>query len=224
MKSAWALWLSVPLIGVLFATGFPPQEADWATFLPADRVEAPGKMIPLPDGSVMRFLGVPDQNSGRAGFWLAERELSRAEMRALGFVPRGRGISAAVSYDEALEVTERLSQLTGLRARLPTTEERRTAARGGVPNAEVPWGFGLENPPQRLSFDLSAPSRTSGPPLGFGFRDLAGGMWEWTLEGHAAGGAWAERNPSVLRIDHTLTLPEGYRGADTGMRVLIEAD
>jgi len=221
MKSFRPGWFLFPILGSLLAHGFRPSETDWTSFLPLDATSIQRKNIPLPDGSVLRFLGVPNEE-GRMLFWLGERELSRAEARALGFDTAGRGISAAVSRTEARAICDLLTELSGYPARLPTLEEWRTAARGGIANAEVPWGFGIENPPPGLHFADKRAPRKAGPRLGFGFRDLAGGLWEWTQEGRVIGGAWSERNPETLSLDFSLPLPQDYRDADVGMRVVLE--
>lgn len=158
-------WILFPILGSLLAYGFRPSETDWVSFKPPETVSIPRKNIPLPDGTVMRFLGVPDQE-GHIQFWLGERELSSAEARALGINDAGRGISAAVSWTEARAICERLSELSGYSARLPTLEEWRTAARGGISRAEVPWGFGLENAPRNLHFARKRAPRKAGPRLG----------------------------------------------------------
>jgi hypothetical protein len=221
MKSFRPGWFLVPILGSLLAYGFRRSETSWATFQPHEAASIQRKTLPLPDGSVLRFLGVPDKE-GKILFWLGERELSRAEARALGFDAAGRGISAAVSLVEARALCDRLTELSGYPARLPTLEEWRTAARGGIANAEVPWGFGLETLPRGLHFASRRPPRNAGPRLGFGFRDLAGGLWEWTQEGRVIGGAWSERNPETLSLSNSVLLPEDYRDADVGMRVVLE--
>ncbi|MCC5843368.1 MAG: SUMF1/EgtB/PvdO family nonheme iron enzyme [Verrucomicrobia bacterium] len=217
------VWILFPILGSLLALGFRPSETDWKTFLPLGAALIPQKNIPLPDGSVMRFLGVPDEE-GRIRFWLGERELTNAEARALGVNTSGRGISATVSLAEARAVCDRLTELSGYSARLPALEEWRTAARGGIDSAEVPWGFGLENPPRGLHFAGQRAPRNAGPRTGYGFRDLAGGLWEWTREGRVIGSAWSERNPETLALSFSVLPPEAYRDADVGMRVLLEAD
>ena len=53
----------------------------------------------------------------------------------------------AVSWFEAVDYCEWLSQSTGLNYRLPTEAEWEWAARGGVENQPYPWG---DAPPQSL--------------------------------------------------------------------------
>lgn len=216
-------WLLFPVSGFLLAVVFMPSE--WRSTSP-DIPPQPSpfrKAVPLPDGTAMRFVGIPDERGGVA-FWLGERELSRSEMRALRLGAHGDGVSAALSFREAEEAAAVLAEQTGLRVRLPTLEEWQHAARGGVRNAETPWGFGLHHPPDGLMFSRSRAPDHAGPSLGFGFRDMAGGLWEWTAERKGVGGAWSERDPATLRIDHAVRLPDGYKDMDIGARLLIEAD
>ncbi len=216
-------WLVFPLFGVVLGLALRPLEMDWSHFRPVQRTRVPRKTLPLPDGSAMRFLGVPDE-TGIVQFWLGEREVTRVEARALGLEADGTGISAAVSLEEARTLCARLTEWSGHQIRLPSREEWRMAARGGVANAEVPWGFGLALRPDNTGFARKRPARRPGSPLGFGFRDLAGGLWEWTQEGSAVGSAWSETNPATMRLSYAVTLPEGYRDRDTGLRVLMETD
>lgn len=221
MKPSRAAWFLFPILGSLLAYGFRMSETDWKSVSPPERRRIQRKHLPLPDGSVLRFLGVPDE-AGKVAFWLAERELSRSEARALGVEPGGAGLAAAVSFAEARAICARLSELTGTRARLPTHVEWKQAARGGVASAEAAWGFGLESPPRHLHVARHHAPRKPGPRMGFGFRDLAGGLWEWTQEGYAVGSAWSEQNLQTLSLTYSIVLPENYRDGDVGMRVLIE--
>lgn len=221
MKPSRTAWFLFPILGSLLACGFRTSETGWKNVSPHETRRIQRKYLPLPDGSVLRFLGVPDP-AGQVAFWLAERELSRSEARALGVEPGGAGHAAAVSFSEARAICGRLSEFTGTRARLPTHLEWKQAARGGVSSAEAAWGFGLESPPRHLHFARHRAPRKPGPRMGFGFRDLAGGLWEWTQEGCAVGSAWSERNSQTLSLSYSIDLPENYRDGDVGMRVLIE--
>jgi formylglycine-generating enzyme required for sulfatase activity len=75
-----------------------------------------------------------------------------------------------------------------------------------------------------INFASESKPKNAGKAYGWGFRDLAGGVWEWTEEGLAMGGAWSERDPRTLRVDGGLSLPVGYRGADVGFRILVEPE
>ena len=88
-------------------------------------------------------------------------------------------------------------------------------------NAQFNWGFG-PNLPKGIAFDLRRPPSRPGPALGYGFRDLAGGHWEWTEEGVLLGGAWSERDPETLRIESQWEPPGGYADLDTAVRLVWE--
>ena len=214
-------WIGLPTLGTLLALGFRASETDWRTFSEHRNPKIERAALPLPDGQAIRLLGLPDVGGGTA-FFLGEREISRSEFRVFDPAFDGSPGSAAVSRDQALAFCEWLSRHSGRTVRLPTLAEWRLAASAGIPNAEFPWGFPRDRRPRSLHFALSAKPRQPGPPLGYGFRDLAGGLWEWSAEGPAVGGAWSERNPERLRIHAALSLPEGYRDEDIGFRILVE--
>jgi formylglycine-generating enzyme required for sulfatase activity len=205
--------LLFPLLGAGLAWLFRPRALDAYTFMPEQTEEVARTTVILPEGHAIRFLGVPDPAGGTA-FFLSESEISEKLWAAYSPNP--------VTHAQAKSFADHLSALTGKTFRLPTAAEWRFAARGGLPNATVPWGYGLENRPANLVFAQEAPPSRPGPALGFGFRDLAGGRWEWTEEGTLMGGAWSEQNPEVLRIDHAWIPPHGYGDADTGVRLLLE--
>ena len=220
MKLLRMSWVLFPIFGSLLALLFRTSERDWRTYQVPAKTQVSRLLLPLPDGSVIRLIGVPD-HTGQVAFWLGEREVSWSEARALGLEVRGDGYAASLSYQEALVFCDRLAEWSGRIVRLPTVDEWRQAARGGIQDAEAVWGFGLKNPPEGLAFAREIPKKRVGRPLGFGFRDLAGGLWEWTKDGHVIGSAWAEQNPETLHLAYTLKLPEGYQGPDVGLRVLV---
>jgi|GEM_PF-1178581 len=201
-----------PIFGILLAGAFRPSELDWRTLEPPVPIRIPRVTIALPDGSALRFLGVPGPD-GRPDFYLGERECPAGL-----FSPEARPPSLA----EARAFCARLSDLTGRTLRLPTAAEWRRAARAHTTNAPFPWGYGPSTPPPGVHFHSETPPRLPGPAFGYGFRDLAGGRWEWTRGGLALGGAWSERDPHTLRIDHAWCPPDDYAGADVGFRILLE--
>lgn len=199
-----------PILGALLAWRFQPTEKDPHTLLPRRNASLTVRTLSLPDGNALRFLGIPDPAGGVA-FFLAETETPPAIRNSFKPDP--------LSHADAGAFARHLSRLTGESLRLPAAAEWRLAARGGVPHAEYPWGFGPGAPPG-LAFQRDTPPSRPGPALGYGFRDLAGGRWEWTAEGLALGGAWSERDPSTLRIDHAWRPPPRYAGPDVATRLV----
>lgn len=212
MKRGPALLL-FPILGSGLALLFRTSETDWRSLQPASRPAVRRQVVSLPGGRGVRFIGVPGIG-GETAFYLSETEMPPARWR--------RFSERAPSHALAREYCAWMSEQTGRRIRLPTAAEWRLAARAGVPAAEFPWGFGPPVPPRGLRFALDRPPRTPGPAYGYGFRDLAGGHWEWTSEGLLLGGAWSERNPDLLRIDHAWDPLDGYAGWDTAIRLLLE--
>jgi hypothetical protein len=200
-------WWVLPIFGIMVGLRFRPSEGIVVTTPDDQPVER--RLLVLPDGRAMRFLRGPGMS-----VFLSETEVPTAWLSDVQSVP--------FSHAEAMAYAEALSTLTGNSLRLPTVEEWRDAARAGVASAEFAWGFGPAPDGSRIRFQLPEPPDTPGSAFGYGFRDLAGGMWEWTLEGTLLGSAWSESNPETLRIDHAWSPPPGYRGADAGIRLAWE--
>jgi len=202
----WAWWI-LPMFGILAGWIFRTSE-EFRLPHPRDaKVET--RLLVLPDGRAMRFLRGPSMS-----IFLSQTEVPGSWTEEFQSEP--------LSHTEAKSFADHLSTMTGKSLRLPTAAEWRTAARAGVPSAEFPWGFGADLPTKKIHFDLSDAPNTFGPKFGYGFCDLAGGVWEWTEEGILLGSAWSEANPETLRIEYQWNPPEGYRGKDAGVRLVWE--
>jgi len=217
------LFLLFPILGSLLAGHFRTSESGLRSYAPPQNPRLQRDALPLPNGAVIPLIAVPGPD-GAPLFFLGETEISRRQWRAMDPAMDGPGFAATVSFDQALAYCGWLSGHSGRSVRLPAREEWTLAAAGGLQNAETPWGYNSRRVPLGVAFKKSAPPRHPGQAFGYGFRDMAGGVWEWTRDGRAAGGAWAESNPRQLRLDALLDLPPGYQGGDIGFRILVEAD
>lgn len=164
-----------------------------------------------------------------------DREMSQFNLRH-GF-PRLRSGERSrpvvfVSQDDARGYCRWLSEKLGKKVRLPTEAEWEYAARGGLHQARYPWGWG--GPEGRACF-AGRRSRPAGlyPPNAYGLYDMAGNVYEWCLPdeihgtenvNYARGGSWAEKDPKMLTVFSRASFPPGYRDADVGFRILVEAD
>ncbi|MDF3130753.1 SUMF1/EgtB/PvdO family nonheme iron enzyme [Kiritimatiellaeota bacterium B1221] len=201
--------LFVPILGSLLAWIFRPSEVDWQTLESPVRLSLETKDLHIPKGPKLRFICIPETGDALS--------LIEIPSRVLSLYP-----GETQSYNGALAFTHWISERTGKTLRLPSAEEWRRAARAGISNAEFPWGFGPPIPPGNLHFALDKAPNKPGPAFGYGFRDLAGGKWEWTLEGILLGSAWSEQDPQTLYINHQFTPPANYAGKDTAIRLLWE--
>jgi hypothetical protein len=206
------IW-GLPIIGILLALFFRPSEINLRTFTPAEPPPGHFKLLYLPNGEALRFLKVPEKD-GSPDLYLSLREVPTSIWK--------QTYSSPPSLATANAFARHLAEETGESIRLPTLEEWRRAAQSGVPQVETPWGFG-RTPPAHLRFAREKEPGSAGPPLGFGFQDLAGGRWEWVAEGLLVGSAWSERDPQTLRLDSPWKPPEAYAGWDTAVRLLWES-
>jgi formylglycine-generating enzyme required for sulfatase activity len=82
-----------------------------------------------------------------------------------------------VSWNDAVEFCEKLSQLTGMVYRLPTEAEWEYACRAGTTTR---YSFGDKLTQDQANFDSDKTSPVgSYPPNNFGLYDMHGNVWEW---------------------------------------------
>jgi formylglycine-generating enzyme required for sulfatase activity len=135
-----------------------------------------------------------------------------------------------VTWFEAADYARWLSDVTGQRWRLPTEAEWERAARGGLEGAPTAWGRALPRG-EVPGGPLAAPWPAGrGTPNGFGLLDMGTIVHEWCLDWYdrdetrraSRGGSWRHHvrwSPPSARS----SLPPGFRYADYGFRVLLEA-
>jgi formylglycine-generating enzyme len=149
----------------------------------------------------------------------------------------------AVSWHEATQYCEYLSNLTGKSYRLPTEAEWERAARGGVEGARFPWG---DAPPESLPNYVNR--WHSGPepvgqsaPNAYGLYDICANVHEWCSDWYDAeyyatspernprgpetgtrrasrGGSW-RHHIKVTRCAARSSIPPHFQYADYGFRV-----
>ena len=154
-----------------------------------------------------------------------------------------------VSWFDAVDYCEWLSDLLGRRCRLPTEAEREYAARGGVEGALYPWG---DTPWTEGTFALGAAGTDrpltigSTPPNGYGLHHMGENVHEWCsdwydpagyLSGRATqgqddarkqperrasrGGSW-RHHLKVSRVTARSSLSPDRRYNDYGFRVYAD--
>ena len=153
-----------------------------------------------------------------------------------------------VSWLDAIDYLEWLSELLGRRCRLPTEAEREFAARGGVADILFPWG---DTPWNQGPFALGAKGTDRPLPLGstepngFGLYHMGENVHEWCSDWYSAagyaglpdanpagvlegdrrasrGGSWRHQ-VKVSRIAARSSLAPDRRYNDYGLRVYADA-
>jgi hypothetical protein len=216
----WLPWLLFPIVGSSVAWAFRTSEIDWRSQLPEKRQHIHTSSLPLPDGQAIRLIAVADLD-GNTAFYLAEREITWANWVPFVKSTPFTGQAASVSLAEAETYCRWLSRESRRTVRLPTRAEWQFAARQDLSNMPFPGSYNGQEPGR---IGLKSKPVRAGKADERGFRDLAGGVWEWTAEGLAMGSAWSEKAVETQRIDGGITLPEGYRGDDVGFRILVEPE
>jgi formylglycine-generating enzyme required for sulfatase activity len=153
-----------------------------------------------------------------------------------------------VSWEDAVAYCEWLSNVTGLKYRLPTEAEWEYAARGGLAGKKYPWGD--EEPKGRACYlegqiPFGVPTMRVGsyPPNASGLYDMAGNVWQWCGDWYdvsyyrsgnnrnpqgppeganrvARGGAWLY-GPNSLRCAIRLQLSPQMQHETVGFRVAL---
>jgi len=148
----------------------------------------------------------------------------------------------APSWFDAVTYCDWLARVTGRRYRLPTEAEWERAARGGVEQAQFPWG---DAPPESLP-DYASRWKKAPEPVGrernaYGLFDMGANVHEWCADWFAADyySASPERNPQgpatgarrssrggswrhytkVSRCAARSSIPPEFQYADYGFRV-----
>ena len=161
----------VQIPGGTFTMGSPPEEAA------RDDDEGPQRQVRVP------------------GFFMGKYAVTQAQYQAImgtnpaNFKGEKRPVET-VSWDEAVEFCEKLSQKTGKTYRLPSEAEWEYACRAGT---TTPFYFGETITTDLVNYDgnfpyASAPKgeyreQTTNvgnfPPNSFGLYDMHGNIWEW---------------------------------------------
>jgi len=152
-------------------------------------------------------MGSPSSEEGREdderqhtvrvdGFWMGETEVTNRQYRRFkpghdsGHSLNGDDQPAVyVSWNDAFDYAEWLSQKTGKHFRLPTEAEWEYAARAGTTTARY-WGNGIGRNNANC-FDCGSrwDNKQTAPvgsfkPNAFGLHDMLGNVWEWTCSAY----------------------------------------
>jgi formylglycine-generating enzyme required for sulfatase activity len=145
---------------------------------------------------------MPQHNVNVPGFYMGKYEVTQGQWLAvMGRLPRidekyrGNDLPVVnVSWHEAEEFCNLLSQMTGRQYRLPSEAEWEYACRAGT---RTPFAFGPTVNPQLSNFNGTAPFgdaprgvyRQSATPVGqmgaanaYGLFDMHGNAWEWCAD------------------------------------------
>ena len=151
-----------------------------------------------------------------------------------------------ITWDEAQQFVERLSELTGMRFRLPTEAEWEYAARGGQKSKGYTYA-GSNDIDEVGWYNGNSSNKTHAvgqkQPNELGIYDMTGNVWEYCYDWHMPYSAQAQTNPTgaatgekhVLRggcyhydsknctntTRHSYYTPD-KGGASTGLRIVLE--
>ncbi|MEH2452410.1 SUMF1/EgtB/PvdO family nonheme iron enzyme [Nostoc sp.] len=163
------------------------------------------KMVQIPEGTLM--MGSPEGEAGRyeyenpqhevkvPGFFMGKYEITQAQYQAIvGNNPskfKGEKLPVEqVSWDDAVDFCQKLSNKTGKTYRLPSEAEWECACRAGTTtpfyfgetittdlvnyNGDFPYGSAPKGEYRQQTIDVG-----KFPPNSFGLYDMHGNVWEW---------------------------------------------
>ena len=169
-------------------------------------------------GSTVNKDEEPTHNVTLDGFWMAETEVTRSQWKAvMGEGGESNSPIRLVSYDEALEFCEKLSNLTGKHYTLPTEAQWEYAARGG--NKSQNYNYSGSNQITDVAwYSVNSGSEAhavkSLKPNELGLYDMSGNVWEWCLDYYGEYRASDATNPQGPRSGKERVLRGG--GYDRG--------
>ena len=147
-----------------------------------------------------------------------------------------------VSWHDAVAYCDWLSDVAGVRYRLPTEAEWEKAALGGVDGATYPWGDSSFEPTGGRFEQQSTWQVGAAPPNGYGLIDIGFNIHEWCSDWYdptyhavspdrdpqgpptgkrrsSRGGAWRHLI-KISRCSARSSIPPEYRYNDYGFRVV----
>ena len=119
-----------------------------------------------------------------ASFWMGQFEVTNAHFKLFkdkNFPPMFAGNTqpaTPVTWDEAKQFCQWMSQQDDLDYRLPTEAEWEYAARGGLDQKLYPWGNSYDSRSAN-SWNQTTTTIGSFAPNGYGLYDMAGNVSEW---------------------------------------------
>jgi eukaryotic-like serine/threonine-protein kinase len=216
-------------------------------------------MVKIPAGKFL--IGSPASEEGRQSheslqhevkvteFYMAQTLVTQAQWQAImgnnpssfqpWFQSNDRLPVEQVSWQDAMDFCQKLSEKTGRRYTLPSEAQWEYACRGGT---TTPFAFGETITPAVVNYNgdytygnaLKGENRQKTTPVGsfppnlFGLYDMHGNLWEWCLDEYTdkrsilRGGSWSNY-PSSCRSAVGYLNSQGYRLNDLGFRVVVSA-